>query len=221
METQVETNEKQPSPSLIGIITSPVETFERIRKKPKIWVPLLIVTVIEVLAMWLMGRLLKPSDLAGQGIPDQDLGMAVEFTKYTMIGSGAITPILTVLVSSAIYLAIAKIAGSPVSFKQLFSMNTYLVFVTSIGHLLNMIIGNLIGTSYDTHVTSLAGLLGKDGAGVLAAIEVFTIWSTILTAIGLHKVAGLSKWLSWTVAIIFFLLGILLAVVGSMVPGGA
>ncbi|ALC92418.1 hypothetical protein AM500_23610 [Bacillus sp. FJAT-18017] len=220
MEPQVEANVKQPAPSLIGIFTSPIETFERIRKKPKIWVPLLIVTIIEVVAMWLMSRLMKPSDVAGPGISEQDLDMVLAFTKYTMIGSGVLIPILTVLISSAIYLAITKIAGSPVTFRQLFSMNTYIVFVTSVGHLLNMIIGNLIGTSYETHVTSLGGLLGKD-TGVLGAIEVFTIWSTILTAIGLHKVAGLSKWLSWTIAIIFFLIGILMALLGSMIPGGA
>ena len=41
--------EPKPKPSLLGMIGSPVEQFEKIRNRPIIWLPMLIVTLFTVI----------------------------------------------------------------------------------------------------------------------------------------------------------------------------
>ena len=54
---------------------------------------------------------------------------------------------------------------------------------------------------------------------LLTSIEVFTIWGVILSAIGLQKVADFSKGLAWTIAIVFFAIGIIFTVIGVALSG--
>src|SRR5699024_3880551 len=110
-----------------------------------------------------------------------------------------------------VHFLVGKIAQSEVKFKQLFSMNTFIFFISSIGTLINGIIIYIIGSSTGIQVTSIASILDNDNMTLVALtswIEVFSIWTLILTAIGLHKVAGFSKGLSWAIPIILTVLGI-------------
>ncbi|MEH7013866.1 Yip1 family protein [Neobacillus niacini] len=219
MENQTEIITKEQKPSLLGMFTSPGEQFQRIKQTPKIWVPLLIVSVLYAVGMTLMALSMDASTLIGQGIPDDQVDLVLGITKVTVAVTGILTPIIGVLISSAIQLIITKIASSPVTFKQLFSMNTYIMVIGAAGVILNTAIRYAIGGNPEIYVTSLAGLLNQDKAGILGSFEVFTIWTTIVTAIGLHKTAQLSKGLAWTIAIIFFIIGIGFALIGSLLQG--
>ncbi|RDU36790.1 YIP1 family protein [Neobacillus piezotolerans] len=219
METQIETNAAKQPPSLIGIFTSPGEQFKRIRTNPKIWVPLLIVAVVNAVGMGIMAMMMDSDMLIKQGVPEENADTILGFTRIAMVATGVITPAIGALISSAIMIAVAKISNAPVTFRQLFSMNTYISFVAAIGHLLNMAVGYLIGADAETHVTSLGGLLGKGSSGVLGAIELFAIWGMVLTAIGLYRTARFPKGLAWAVAIVFFLFGIGLAAIGTLMQG--
>ncbi len=120
----------------------------------------------------------------------------------TVIITGLLTPIFTVSTSSAIVFAIAKIANKEVTFKQLFSMNTFIYFIPAIGLLINGIILRLIGGNAEIMVTSLAGLINSDSS-LLAGIELFSIWHLILFGIGLSKINQLSKGASWLISLCF------------------
>ena len=65
--------------------------------------------------------------------------------------------------------------------------------------------------------TSLGSIIEAEGSlgAVLGSIEIFAIWGLILVAIGLHKVAGFSKGLAWTVSIAFFVISIIFALIGA------
>jgi hypothetical protein len=219
MENQTEIITKELKPSLIGMFTSPSEQFERIKQTPKIWVPLLIVSILYAIGMTLMALSLDAATLIEQGVPEDQVDLALAFTKVTVAITGIITPIIGVLISSAIHLIITKIASSPVTFKQLFSMNTYIMVIGAAGVILNTAIRYAIGGNPEIYVTSLAGLLNQDKSGILGSFEVFAIWSVIVTAIGLHKTGQLSKGLAWTIAIVFFLIGIGFALIGSLLQG--
>lgn len=219
MENQTEIITKEQKPSLLGMFTSPGEQFERIKQTPKIWVPLLIISILYAVGMTLMALSMDASTLIGQGIPDDQVDLILGITKITVAVTGILTPIIGVLISSAIQLIITKIASSPVTFKQLFSMNTYIMVIGAAGVILNTAIRYAIGGNPEIYVTSLAGLLNQDKAGILGSFEVFTIWTTIVTAIGLHKTAQLSKGLAWTIAIVFFIIGIGFALIGSLLQG--
>lgn len=219
METQTEIITKVPKPSLLGMFTSPGEQFEKIKQTPKIWLPLLIVSIFYVVGMTLMALSMDASILIEQGVPEDQVDLVLGITKVTVVVFGILTPIIGVLISSTIHLIITKIASSPVTFKQLFSMNTYIAVIGAAGIILNTAIRYAIGGNPEIYVTSLAGLLNQEKVGVLGSFEVFAIWTMIVTAIGLHKTAQLSKGLAWTIAIVFFLIGIGFALIGSLLQG--
>lgn len=219
MELQKEVHSLTENPKLLGMFTSPSVQFERIKQSPKIWVPLIIISILYVVGTSFMALSLDASTLIDQGVPEDQADLVLTISKVTVAVTGIITPIFGVLIRSAIQLAIARIASSTVSFKQLFSMNTFIMIIGAVGLILNMGIRYAIGGDPEIYITSLAGLLNQDKAGVLGSIEVFGIWSAVLTALGLHKTAQLSKGLAWTIAIIFFLISIGFALVGTLLQG--
>ncbi|MFZ7944222.1 MULTISPECIES: Yip1 family protein [Bacillaceae] len=219
MELEKDMIVKKENPSLLGMFTSPGQQFERIKQNPKIWVPLIIITLIYTVGTTLMALSMDVETLIGQGIPEDQVNLILGFTKIMMAVMGLFIPIFGVLISSVIQLIIAKIANAAVTFKQLFSMNTYIMIIGAIGVLLNMAIRFGIGGNPEIYITSLAGLLDSEKAGVLGSIEVFGIWGVILTALGLHKTAGFSKGLAWTIAIVFFLIQIGFGLIGTLFQG--
>jgi hypothetical protein len=116
MESQTEIITKDQKPSLLGMFTSPGEQFERIKQSPKIWVPLLIVSILYTIGMTLMALSMDASTLIEQGVPEDQVDLALGFTKVTVAITGILTPIIGVLISSTIHLIITKIASSPVTF---------------------------------------------------------------------------------------------------------
>lgn len=207
---------KTPKPSLFGMITSPEQQLERIKERPIIWVAMLIVVILTVVGSTLQGMGLETPGLEEGG---------AAFLVIGEVFGGIIGVLLGVLIMSAIHMLIAKIALSDVSFKQLFSMNTYLGIITALGALLNGIVAIILGTDQlNMMFTSLGSLfndVGETGAmgGVWNSIEVFSIWNFIVTALGLHIVAGFSKKLAWTIVIVFFLITVIFAMIGSAFPG--
>ncbi|WP_243385330.1 YIP1 family protein [Bacillus kexueae] len=207
-----ETVERKEKPKLFGIITSPNETMDRIKENPKVLIPLLVVMAISILSAFIGINAVDVSSMAGADIPAEEAEMFELFTKISAVVFGIITPPIILLISTLIYLAITKIAGTGAKFKQLFSLSTYIGLITAIGTLLNTIIISIVGISSDSvSFTSLNAIVGAEGAlsGFLSSIEVFAIWSTILSAIGLERVGGLSKRAAWIVTIILFAIGVL------------
>ena len=153
---------KGKNPSIWGMIWSPTEQFEKIKERPKIWGALAIVTVLFVIGMYLTS-LGDPMVIEGMPeIPEEELAAVSMFTTITMIITGLFTPIFGVLISTVIYLIIAKIARSEVSFKQLFSMNTYIMMISALSMIINGIGVALLGGTAGTIYTSLGSLIGAE-----------------------------------------------------------
>lgn len=213
---------KVQKPSLLGMIWSPTEQFERIKERPKIWGALAIISVLFIIGSWLT-TLGVSADLGLEGM-DEELVAGIEIiTTIGIIIVGIFIPIFTVLISSFIYWVIAKITKYEVSFKQLFSMNTYILIVSALSLIVNGIVIALTKGNPEIMFTSLGSVLGTGGVfgAVFDSIEVFSIWGVILAAIGLHKVAGFSKGLAWTISIGLFVIGIIFAMVGAAIGGMA
>lgn len=221
MEVEKGLNTVKESPKLLGMFTSPGLQFERIKQNPKIWVPLIIISIIYAIGMTLMALSMDAETLVGSELPEDQAEIILVVTKVIFAITGIFAPIITILISSAIHLIIAKIANSSVSFKQLFSMNTYIMIIGAVGLIINMAVRYVIGGSSEIYITSLAGFLNQDKVGVLSSVEVFGIWGVILTALGLHKTAQFSKGLAWTIAIAFFLIGMGFGLVGTLFQGAA
>ncbi|MGG4490754.1 Yip1 family protein [Metabacillus idriensis] len=216
---------ESPKPSLFGMIMNPGEQFDRIRQKPKVLAGFLLVTFFLVAGTFL--SLANSPELTGD--LSSELGMSAEeaamfSTVMGVVGivAGGIGSIIVLIIMAAITLAITKMVGSAVKFKHILSMTIYIAFVTSIGTLLNGLIAFLVKEeNYVNPYTSLNSIAGAEGGlgGLLMTFEVFTIWGTVLTAIGLQRVAGLSKAAAWTIAIVFFVIGAVLATAGGVLEG--
>src|SRR5699024_499978 len=114
-------------PSLFGMFLEPKKQFERLKDNPIILVPFIIITVLTTIGMVVMMSLVdviaQGPDLAKMG--EDELMFVTIFTQVIFVITGILAPAVSILVSSLVYFIVAKIAKSEVSFKQLFSMNTF------------------------------------------------------------------------------------------------
>lgn len=208
-------------PSLFGMIMSPKNQFEKMRANPIIWGALIMITVIFVIGTVLQMFNVDPSTMINEEL-EGILSPGDEGIVYllSIFGSGLAAlfmPIIIVLISSFIYWVVAKLVKSTVTFKQLFSMNTYILFINSLGILINGLLAVSIGAGSNLTYTSLGTFF--QGHALLEAIfsnfELFGIWALILTAIGLQIVARFSKTAAWTVTILLFIIGLVFSMVGA------
>ena len=196
-------NDKQ-KPSLLKMFWRPKEQFVKIRSNPIIATPLIIVTVIYIIASMVKALLIRAEDLMLPGMTVQEADMVAATAKAFTAMSGFISPVFTILFMTVIYFIILKIARKNMTFKQLFSMNTYIFVVQAVGLLVNSLLMMVIDSSSGSAITSLA-LFNRDWS-LLNAIELFTIWKFVLTAIGFHLVGQLSKSTSIILVIVLFIL---------------
>ena len=196
-------NDKQ-KPSLLKMFWRPKEQFVKIRSNPIIATPLIIVTVIYIMASMVKALLIRAEDLMLPGMTVQEADMVAATAKAFTAMSGFISPVFTILFMTVIYFIILKIARKNTTFKQLFSMNTYIFVVQAVGLLINSLLMMVIDSSSGSAITSLA-LFNRDWS-LLNAIELFTIWKFVLTAIGFHLVGQLSKSTSIILVIVLFII---------------
>src|SRR5699024_3465160 len=108
-----------------------------------------------------------------------------------------------------LFLLAAKIVKAPVTFKKLFSMNTFIYVIGLFGGILNGLIFLLAdGSSNAKDYTSLNSLVNMDGplGRLLSELDIFNIWVLILSAVVVHIVVYCSVTSPWRVMIILFIL---------------
>ena len=100
--------------------------------------------------------------------------------------------------------------GNDTPYMKILSIYLYANLVFYIGSLLNVGLGLIFEGNGTDAYTSLAPLFEKGTVlnGIASSIEIFNIWSLILTGLGLHIVAGLSKKQATILIVIFFILTI-------------
>lgn len=201
----------EDKPSVIGMVINPNEQFERIKGRPVFAWALMMVIILTSIGMWLslngfdVTKVANMEDLVD--FTPEELAAFEVLSKITYIFIGLIGPILKVIMSSLLFLVIARTFHSDVTFKQLFSLNTYVLFIVSLGIFVNGLITVLVGADPETTFTSLGYIINVDGSigAFLNNIEAFQIWALVLTAIGLQKIANIPKNIAWIITIVFFL----------------
>lgn len=207
----VEEKPKLEKPSLLGMIMEPRKQFERIKDNPKIVIPLVVVTVLTIIGMLLMMSQMdfigEDPEFANMG-PDELMIITI-FAQITFAITGLFTPAISILISACIFFVIAKIVKLEVSFKQLFSMATFVYIISLLGLIVNAVaFFGMSNPDPELYLTSLNSIIQADGAlgAFLVAIEIFTIWGLVLSAMGLQIVGKFSKGLSWGIVIGMFVI---------------
>ena len=149
----------------------------------------------------------------------QEAEMVAANLKAFTAMSGFISPVFSITAVTILYFLILKAAGKKVPFKQVFSMNIYVFIIGAAGLIVNSMLWIMMNDSQTgLMVTSLGGLL-KSEFTPLHFIEIFRIWSLIVTAIGFQAIGQLSKRVSVILVIILFVLQVSFSFVGKGLLG--
>lgn len=212
---------REYKPSLLGMITKPNEQFERMKTKPAFWAAIVGIVILTTIGTWLnlsgfdINAVTSMEEL--NDFTNEELAAFEILTKFTFIVIGLAGTLFKALIMTFLFLIFARSLETPVTFKQLFSMNTYILFIVSLGILVNGLITVLFGAEPESMFTSLGAFIRIDGifGELLKNIELFEIWGLILTAIGLQKVAGYPKKVAWIIAVLFFVFTVILTITNS------
>ncbi|MED0967737.1 Yip1 family protein [Bacillus paramycoides] len=222
MEANLNTQDVGAKPSLFRMITSPGVQFERMKTKSPVWggffLFLVLGTILAAAAAYL--SLINTPDLA-KVLKDDTSGIV----KGTTLGFGAIGGLfgtaIGLFVVAGFYKVIMMFMSNDTPYMKILSIYIYANVVFYLGSLLNVALGYILGGNGTDKYTSLGPLFeqGTIAHGIGSAFEVFNIWSLILTGLGLHIAAGLSKKQATILISIFFILTIGFSMLGGMFSG--
>jgi hypothetical protein len=195
-----------PIGRIIGVFTSPKQTFASIAEKPSWIAPMLLMMILAVI----VGSLLNSKMNWAQYIrhkaeenprfeqlsddkKDEAIAGQVKFWSASSYVIGAIATPISILIFAAIYMAAFNLfSGAGVSFGQSFAITTHAFLPTVIVSVLSMIIlplkaygdvdpESIVATSLKAYLPETAP---KPLLAVGGSLELFWIWCLVLIAIG-------------------------------------
>jgi len=199
-----------PVGRILGVFFSPKPTFEDIARKPSWLLPIVISTVLSIIAMVALNQRMNWHDYVSQQIEknprsaqlsaeqkQQQIDGGAKFTPIILYVAGVIGPMISVLiVGGVLMLAYNLLAGAHATFSQSLSIvaHAFLVGVISTPLFLLVVFLKPFGTIdvENPLASNLAAFLSEDAAKWLVAlcksIDIFSIWILILIAIGFAAV---------------------------------
>lgn len=202
------------------VLYEPTAVFERVREKPSFLVPYLVICVVQI-AIYFVNMPFLRAGMAAQmasrpaGGPDP--------SKFLWIGAVFI-PVgfaIGLLIGAGILWVLVSVFGGEAKFSRLMSVTAYSAVPSVV---LLAIVGTVVlhvqGVGQITSPQDMQPALGLDllapGAtgfvgAALRAVNPFTIWGLVLTAIGVSTTHRLSKQTGYIVATVSFLIGVVIA----------
>jgi len=211
------------------VLFEPVAVFERVRARPRFFIPFLVICVLQIVLYLVNLPYIKAAVQAQAaarpaGGPDP--------SKFVWIGAVFI-PIgigIALLIGGLLLWVLVSLFGGEGKFGTLLSVSAYASIPSVI---LLAIVGAVVlhmkGVGDITSQQDLQPALGLDllvpGAtgfvgAVLKAINPFSIWGLVLTAIGVTTTHRLSKGTGYAIATIAFVVGLLIAGAFTGLAGG-
>lgn len=231
-----------PLTRIVGVLISPGETFESIGRRPDWLVPLLIWIAISVAStMVVVPRLdyepmyrsmLERNSQLTEKQRDQQLDRMMESAemgrKWGVYAPAGTVPLMF-LVVGAIFWGSLRAFGAENDFKQSFSVTIY-AFTPQ---LLKAIISTVIATTRSSIDARMASSLLKSNLGaftspmdspvmfaLLSSVDLFTIWTIVLLAIGLSVISRFSAAKVAILVVVLYLVIVLFKVGMAMLLGG-
>lgn len=225
-----------PFGRLIGVLFSPDETFASIARRPDWVVPLLLFMAISLFGGWVFAHHVDflsaaRTQLEAQGkLSPEQIDRALKFNAALFKVISYCAPIVSVVIFTivaAVMMLGFRMMGGEGDFRQYFSVTLYAWVPQILQGLIMEII--LLTRSTVTGAEALPTLLKsnlaflvdmKDHAvlfSVLSSLDVFTIWSVILMAIGFAYVSRFSKAKSAGIVVVVWGFWVLLKTGGAAV----
>ncbi|MCP1126072.1 YIP1 family protein [Bacillus sp. 3103sda1] len=222
MESNVNTQKVSgEKPSLFGMITSPSLQFERMKSNAPVWGAFFLMAVLGGLigatATYLYS--IDPAVVA----KNKELGfeMPIAIALGTGFVMAFISVIVTFFIGAALYKVLMMFMSNDTSYKKLLAITVYSSIITVIGGIINMGLAWILGGNGQELYTGLGPVFASTGGvvhGIAKSFEVFAIWGLVVTGLGLHITAGLSKKQATILVVIFFILSMAFGAVGGLFP---
>ncbi|RWQ75244.1 Yip1 family protein [Bacillus cereus] len=210
MEANINTQDVgAKKPSLLGMITSPSEQFERMKTSNAVWGAFWLLVLIAGLVG---GFAAYVYSLTPEAIKlNKELGVTVSAAMTYSMGFGiiAISMAFVFLLSAVVYKVLMVFISNDTSFKKLLAITVYSSVISLLGLLINTILAYILGGSGQEMYTGLEPIFASSSGvvkGIVSKFEVFTIWGYAVTWLGLQITAGLTKKQATIITIVFFVL---------------
>lgn len=189
---------------VVGIFSSPRETFESIKQHPTWLLPFLLLCVVSYGSLYLTRDVVLQTQIErienNPNIPTDQADKIVERMRSSMTGSGRIWQFAMVPVGILVAFSVVSavllfggnvLLGGSAKFKQIFVMYTWSSLISALSAIIKtpliLATGSIsVGTSLaafmpsDQYATFLYNFLGK--------FDVFSIWQVIVVAVGMSVI---------------------------------
>ena len=219
---------------ILWTVTSPGKLMENLAQRPRVLFGLILSALsLDVLYLarlplykdFLRSTTLASSEyvesLTGQAMTAEMVEEALPTSMITGLISQPFGALFGLLLITLIFFAIFKIMGGQGKFKAYLSVTAYSGVISALYILLILIVSFFTGSLHqDVPLTSLATLASSDMAGtffygVLKGLEIFSIWSYAVMAIGFTAVSKLKSKHVYIVVAAIFLVGLVIAGFGE------
>ena len=227
METNVpDEQESGVLDRIIGIFTSPRQTFQDINIKPTWAVPLIlyIITIVIIAIVNIditkldQARILETKDMPQEQLEKIQAMSGSPVMAYIQLITQVISIVGFSILFAAILLGISKMLKGNANFKKIFSIVTWSFLIAIIGAYVKMILIALKGTAHLVSV-SLSLFLPMPEIGqkpsflfsILSQIDPFTIWQLGILIIGLSVVNNFTTKKSFIIVLSLWIIGIIIS----------
>lgn len=200
---------------VVSVLFNPTKTFEAIRERPTLLIPLVLLIVVSLTATFLVTQKVDwvevaEETLAAQNRPmsDDDRERAIDTMEKVMPISTLVGPLMAwpvfTLLTALICLVGINALGGQLSYKQSFSTVVHSTMPQLLAGLLTIpvVLGRESFTFFELQggsflKSNLGAFATEETPGALRAlmgsIDLFTLWGVVLLSLGLAIVGRLSK----------------------------
>lgn len=207
----------------LGVLVSPQPTFRSLAERPSWLPPLLILVVLFVGVQALATQKIdmeaamrEAMERQGQPVDEEQIARIAEMQGKVGIACNALVFPAGLALVGLLFWGLASLAGGEIGFLRSLAVTLHGLMPGAVASLLTIpvILGRAeIGVAEAQHgllASHLAVLAPEDApvwlTALLARVDLFSLWSLVLLAIGFRVVAGLSKGASAAIVIVLWLL---------------
>jgi hypothetical protein len=209
---------------VVGVFFSPSETFEDVRRRPTILLPMIVLFVLMAVIFYVIfpaqvadNAVRVEKNPAFQSLSEEQREQQVAFMTggiarmASAVGGPAAILVFT-LFFALLYWGLGHLLGGEPTYKAVLSMLLFIGMLNPVAHFavkapLMLAKKTMIGVTFgpamflpDLEITSMTFT-------ALALLDLFNIWGVVVTGIGIARVARISTALGMTLSILLFAVG--------------
>jgi Yip1 domain len=223
---------------LLDTFIAPTKTFTDLKRNASWWAPYLIIAITSVLFVYVVNQKVgfakvvdniiqlqpKQAEKIDRLPPDQKLQIMdrqVTFTKFLSYAIPIVALIYYAVLGGVLFATLKFAVGSDIKFKNLYALIVYTrlpqIFLALLG-ILSLVAGSSgDGFNLENPIATNAGyFIGPEGSPVLRTLltpfDVLSLWSLILTAIGISCISNVKRGTAFAVVFGWFALVVIVRV---------